>query len=408
MRVRMMLALALLLATGGTSSAADRAQGDHRRHMGAAKASVCAEASLRCADKATPFFASDGSLWLAWSGNGRVAVQRSTDLGRSFSAPVFVNGREEKLDAGADTRPQIVKDKTGRIVVAYTVARGAHYDGEVLVAQSDSTATSFEIPRPLTRDGASQRFVSFALDPDGRVFAAWIDKRNLAAAKRAGEKYDGAALAFAWKQDANFAVTHIAQDNTCECCRIGVAFNGSGQPVVLWRNMFEGGVRDHAIMTLTERAPGPVYRVAVDDWKIDACPHQGPSLAIGENGTYHATWFTEGRVRQGLFYAWSHDGGRNFAAPLSIGNQERQPSRPFVLASAGRVWLVWKEFDGTKSVVNAMVSRDDGVTWSKERTIAETANASDHPLLIAQGPNVFLSWLTEKEDYRLISLETVR
>jgi hypothetical protein len=36
------------------------------------------------------------------------------------------------------------------------------------------------------------------------------------------------------------------------------------------------------------------------------------------------------------------------------------------------------------------------------RTVAETADASDHPLLIARGDHVFLSWLTKNEGYRLI------
>ena len=365
----------------------------------------CKEVALKCADKATPFFAADGALWVAWSANGRVAVQRSADLGRSFSAPLFVNRQPEKLDAGADSHPQLVVDAKGGIVAAYTLAVGADYAGKVFVARSNASRTDFDPPQPLTDNTASQRFVAFALDPSGEVFAAWIDKRNLVAAAMAKQKYDGAALAFAWSNGSKeFEVTRIAQDNTCECCRIGVAFAGDHKPAVMWRNMFAGGVRDHAVMTFEGNKPGPVYRVAVDDWKLDACPHQGPSLAIAANGTYHATWFTEGRNRQGLFYARSTDGGRMFSAPMAVGDKENLASRPFVFALADTVWLAWKEFDGEQSVVSIMESKDDGVTWTKRREVARTTDASDHPLLVSRGKDIFLSWATLNEGYRLIKV----
>jgi len=61
-------------------------------------------------------------------------------------------------------------------------------------------------------------------------------------------------------------------------------------------------VRDHAVMTFAgPDKPGPVYRVSDDDWAIDACPHHGPSLAVTRDGTYHAAWFTSGRVRKAFF-----------------------------------------------------------------------------------------------------------
>jgi hypothetical protein len=75
-----------------------------------------------------------------------------------------------------------------------------------------------------------------------------------------------------------------------------------------------------------------------------------------------------------------------------------------VLATSTAVHLVWKEFDGDKSLVRWEVSHDGGRSGSAARTVAETADASDHPLLIARGSRVFLSWLTKNEGYRLIPL----
>ena len=102
-----------------------------------------------------------------------------------------------------------------------------------------------------TRPASASR--SRASTPTGRVFAAWLDKRNVAKARAAGRAYPGAALAYAWEDgDADFGNTAIALDNTCECCRLGLAFAGAGRPAVVFRNIFPGSVRDHGVITFRD------------------------------------------------------------------------------------------------------------------------------------------------------------
>ena len=230
-------------------------------------------------------------------------------------------------------------------------------------------------------------------------------------AKARDETYVGAALAFAWSNDHGSIIseTRIAQDNTCECCRLAIAFVAPGRPAIAFRNVFGGTVRDHAVMTfLDPQTPGPIHRISVDDWKTDVCPHHGPSLAISADGTYHVTWFTDGLARKGLFYARSSDGGATFSEPMPVGRSDRNPAHPYLIAVKGALWLVWKEFDGEKTTVSVMTSHDDGRTWSAAKIVAETSNASDHPLLLSRGGRVFLSWQTQAEGYRVISLEDAR
>jgi sucrose-6-phosphate hydrolase SacC (GH32 family) len=111
-------------------------------------------------------------------------------------------------------------------------------------------------------------------------------------------------------------------------------------------------------------------------------------------------WYTNGKVRKGLFYARSHDGGRTFSEPVSIGRPDRNPTRPYVVANARETALVWKEFDGEKTTVNLMISNDDGATWSAPKAISSTTDTSDHPLLVSDGRRLFLSWMTKADGYR--------
>jgi hypothetical protein len=357
---------------------------------------------------ATPAFAPDGTLWLARAEADRVEVAKSGDLGRTFSAPVSVVPQRIKVDWGPDTRPMIVVDRTGHLVVTYAIFQDERFNGRVYYTRSTDGGRSFAPPRPITTDETSQRFPSMTIDSDGRVFAAWLDKRNAASAIAAGKSYPGAALAYGWSNDdgQTFTDSRIAIDNTCECCRLGVALAGPGRPALLFRNIFDGSIRDHALVAFKgPTEPGPLRRVSIDDWKIEACPHQGPSLAIAADGSYHAVWFTDGTVRRGLFYARADNGDAAFSPPRALSAPELQPSRPYLLATGDTLHLVWKEFDGKRTHVRWEVSRDSGRTWSAPRTVADTEDASDHPLLVAHQSRTYLSWLTKREGYRLIPLE---
>lgn len=373
-----------------------------------ASEAVCDDTALRCASKVTPTFSPDGTLWLTWMAGGQISVANSKDAGRSFSTPVQVTKERLNLDWGPDARPKMVVDRSGGIALAFSIFRDKAFNGQVLTTRSADGGKSFSLLRPITSSNESQRFEALALDADGAVFAAWLDKRNRVPARARGQKYAGAGLFVASSRDAGvtYSESLLTQDNTCECCRLGLAFAGPGRPVVVFRNIFEGGVRDHAIVTFSDSATsGKVYRVSRDDWQINACPHHGPSLSVSPAGTYHVAWYTGGKVRKGLFYARSGDGGKTFSEPVSIGRPERNPTRPYVLAGPREAAMVWKEFDGEKTTVTLMTSRDDGATWSTPKAIASTTDTSDHPLLVSDGRRSYLSWMTKADGYRIQPIE---
>lgn len=392
-------AIALMLLQGS-------AWGQMSHHH--ASEATCETTELRCASKVTPTFSADGTLWLAWMAGGQISVARSKDGGRTLSTPTQVTQGKLDLDWGPDARPKIALDRKGDVAVAFSAFRDKAFNGEVFYSRSGDGGKTFTSPRPITDNTESQRFEALGFDADGTLFAAWLDKRNRVPVQKAGKKYEGAALFFASSKDGgdSYSKARMVVDNTCECCRLGLAFDPSGHLVVVFRNIFEGGIRDHAIVTFTDQGlPGDVHRVSEDDWQITACPHQGPSLSIAANGTYHVVWYTNGKARKGLFYAQSRDGGKTFSQPMPIGEPGRGPSRPYVLTGPKGTAIVWKEFDGEKTSVNLVTSVDDGKSWSQPRAIATTADSSDHPLLVSNGRQTYLSWMTKADGYRLKSIE---
>ena len=87
--MRPLLALAALVLFGSTAAA----QHQHGK-----------PGSTPEAFTATPAFGSGGTLWVVRPNVDRIVVQRSTDLGKTFTAPVAVTPEPMNLDWGPDAR----------------------------------------------------------------------------------------------------------------------------------------------------------------------------------------------------------------------------------------------------------------------------------------------------------------
>ncbi|MBV8851545.1 MAG: exo-alpha-sialidase [Methylobacteriaceae bacterium] len=379
--------------------------GSHAMSGMSPHAGACTEPVPQCASSATPLFDKEGALRVIYAVGGRVYVARSGDDGRTFQPPVAISSAPANIDESNEGRPTLVMSQAGVMAAAWSIWRDKQWNAMVLFSRSLDGKT-FSPPRPLAKS-VSQRFPSLGFASDGTLWVTWLDKRNIASAKAAGDTYEGAALALSVSHDdgANFSPSVIVSDRTCECCRISLAFDPDGGPVASWRQIYGKNFRDHEVGRFGADAKSVNgIRVSEDNWAIDACPHHGPSLSIDAAGTRHIAWYTGGGVRKGLFYA--HEAGQNaaFSAPQPFGDNERTAQHPQVLAHVGALVRAWKEFDGETTAILFQASYDNGDAWTPAKTIATTRDASDHPILIAKGERIFLSWLTKEEGYRLMPL----
>jgi hypothetical protein len=314
---------------------------------------------------------------------------------------VRVNPQPERIAADGDNRPKIVAGPDGTVYVTYTAHLSQPYVGNIRLSRSTDGGRSFSTPVTVNdnRDPISHRFESFVLAENGRLHIVWIDKRDQATADKG---YAGAALYYADSTDGRqVGENRKVIDHSCECCRIALALDRDETPVIAWRQIFATNTRDHALQRLDGRSP--LIRIAEDNWDIDACPHQGPALAISASGTYHVAWFTNSPTRQGLFYARSTD-RTAFGEALAFGNAQAQPAHPALLALGDDIYLAWKEFDGKRATVRAMLSTDDGAQWSAPWIVAVAAGGSDHPQLVRDDESAYLSWNAQREGYRLLAL----
>lgn len=377
------LAASALLAGAGAASAAEHAHGG----LGA-----------------SAVFDAQGRIWAAYRDHGRVVVRVSDDLGGSWSGPRFASPEGEPVAADGDARPKVAIGPGGEVFVTWTRPLSRPYTGEIRFARSTDGGRGFSdaITVHTDRQEITHRFDALAVTAEGRVVVAWIDKRDLEAARARGEPYRGAAVYAASSADAgrSFGPDFKIADHGCECCRIALLPRADGSIAALWRHVFEPDIRDHALASF--RPDGQVQfmrRATFDDWRVDACPHHGPSLAEDAEGRLHAVWFTLGPRAPGVHYGRLREGG------VDAGRQVGDAAAAHAdLAVTGmRLAVAWKAFDGERTWLRALVSGDGGEHW-EELPLAATEGASDQPRVLAHDGRLFVFWHTRERPLGVWSL----
>ena len=171
----------------------------------------------------------------------------------------------------------------------------------------------------------------------------------------------------------------------------------------MWRHVFEPNERDHALARLKpDGKVDSVQRATFDRWKVDGCPHHGPSLVVDAKGVRHAVWFNQKDGAGRVFY------GRLIPGPEIQVEGQRAVGGPRaahadMAAAGGRLAIAWKEFDGERTQLRAMTSADGGNNFA-EIALASTEGASDQVRVIRRHDKLFAFWRTEKEGFRLFPL----
>ena len=311
------------------------------------------------------------------------------------------------IAAHDEYRPKIAVDGQGVIYVSWTQNLAKRHTGHIRFSRSTDGGKHFSAPVIVNDnlDEIGHRFDSLLVGQNGQVLVTWLDSRDREKAKAANQPFKGTAVYFSVSNDsgAHFSANQALALHSCECCRIATALDADNLPVVLWRHVFDGTIRDHALIKFSDwQTPGPIQRVGDENWKIDACPHHGGALSIASDGVYHATWFSGAADKQGLFYGYSKDRGQHFSPAFQFGGVGAK--HPHVLSLGQRVGLVWTVFDGSRNQAKALLSADGGMSWSQPLLVASSAAKADEAFLVADGDRMLLSWQTG-EGYQLVELK---
>lgn len=362
-----------------------------------------------CAKTMTSVFDTQGRLWSVWSNDEFLYVNYSDDKGKTFSNGVKVNTIAEKVSARHEHRPKIKISKNGNIYLSWTVKLKKRFTGNIRFSKSIDNGKTFSQPITVNdnRDIISHRFDTLGVNKNGDIYISWLDKRDKQKAELNSEKYNGAAAYFAVSvnEGISFSQNYKLADNSCECCRMTMDFDQRDFPVIAWRHIYGDNIRDHSIVNFKNRLePNAPTRLSKDNWKIDGCPHHGPSLSISDENIYHAVWFNDAKHKHGIFYANSHDSGKSFSESLAIGQYNNNASHADIATLDQSVYIVWQEFNKPTHQLYIMVSNNNGRNWSKPQLLSSTIKMPDYPFVIIDKKQVYVSWYIPGEQYKLLSI----
>jgi hypothetical protein len=386
------------------SAAIAQAHSGHHQQKATVRTNTCSAPSPECAETVTPAADGEGRLWLAFANDKTLYVQeRKTD--GSFGKALVVNQKPETILNQGETRIRLAFGAPGNLYVVWVTPQQKQYSSNIRFSYSTDNGEHFSTPVTINQDHweTMHNFPVLAVNTKRQVFIAWLDMRSMAKAMAEGKSmaHDVTAdIYYNWSNDggAHFQKQdQLIKAAACLCCHMAMALNAEGLPYLFYRDVYPGSERDHSLVRFVSSAQWlPPKRISFDHWVLHGCPEEGPAL-LRAQGRLHFLWFDKGLVH----YRYMQNG--KLSVVKTVG---KKGSKHVTLAAAnGVLYRGWQRYADNAMEVWLQTSSDGGDHWSAVQRIAATSGTSDYPLLVSDGNQVWLSWLTHDEGYRLLPLQ---
>ncbi len=249
-------------------------------------------------------------------------------------------------------------------------------------------------------------FASVVELPGGSVGVVWLDGRN-------SEFFDNdptsgtmtlryAAYDSNWKQTADVEIDHIV----CECCPTSAVVTSDGL-LTAYRDRTLEEVRDIVVSRLEGGKWTTPAVVGKDDWKIEFCPVNGPSIAA--NGRAAVTgWFTVKNDQGQSYAAFSSDAGRTWGMPIRLDDGGSLGRVDVELLDDGSAVASWVEYaEGRTELrfrrINASGERSAPIAVAP----VSGGRASGYPRMARRDNELIFAWTdTGTEDGGQLLLQT--
>jgi hypothetical protein len=326
-----------------------------------------------------------------------IYIATSRDGGASFGAPRRVNDVAGDSGASGEQPPRVAIGPDALHVI-WPAKRGRH---AISYARSTDGGLTFSNATDIPSAGlrGARGWATLGVDDDGTVHMLWLDGR----ASVKPEATAGAPMHHhdprqdiyhaTWRQAGGITEKRVAE-NVCFCCKTALALS-RGRVHAAWRQIYPGSIRDIAFARTAAGAGTftPSTRVSADNWELDGCPDDGPSVAVDEAGSTRIVWPTlvpGPTPRKGIFYAASNDGA-SFTPRLQLDSGEADPAHPQIaMTSGGTSVAVWDEIaDGSRRIVLRRVD-NAGRPGSQEILSADAGGI--YPAVVAVPDGFVVAW----------------
>lgn len=345
----------------------------------------------------------DGTVYLSWLepvSAGVTALKFASFDGAKWSAAQTIRAGNDFFVNWADFPAMAVHpSKRGALAAHWLQRHGANsyaYDVRVVTSMDGGKTWGTPTAPHVDRSSTEKGFVVFWPETEG-FGAAWLDGRKAdKAATLPVQEMQLYATSSAGRAQA--AETRL-DDRACDCCQTAAAVTTTG-PIVAYRDRSSSEVRDIAVVRRVMGKWTAPRLVHDDNWKINACPVNGPSIAANGNRVVLA-WYTAADDAPRVKVAFSDDAGATFGAPTQVDEGTPAGRVATVLLADGSALVSWIERDRGEaaSVRVRRVTADGklGVPTTVAASSAGAANrqearASGFPRIATAGAYVYFAW----------------
>ena len=338
--------------------------------------------------------APDGRVHMSWlePADSGYALRFATLDGRRWSAAQTIRAGRDFFVNWADF-PSIEVLDGGRLAAHWLQRNGTGtYAYGVRVSQSADGGKTWGAAVTPHRDSSQSEHGFVAMWRErGQLGAVWLDGRKFG---KAGHDASNEMMLISTTIDPTGRLGPEVRldERTCDCCQNSAAMTVDG-PIVAYRDRSPDEIRD---IFVTRRVGGtwtPGVAVHADNWKINACPVNGPSIAASDRRVAVA-WFTAANDSARVKVAFSDDAGATFGAPVRVDGGTPAGRVDVELLPDGAALVTWIERTGgdTAAVRARRVGRDGRVGTAMTVAASSAARASGFPRTVITGSDVVFAW----------------
>lgn len=340
--------------------------------------------------------ASDGTFYVAWVNHDAkqadVMLARFNHEGAQQGAAVRVNQQAGVATAWRGDQPSVAVASDGAVYVLWTarVDAGDKHGTDVYLSVSKDRGQSFasEVKVNDDKEPNAHGMHSLAIAKDGRIYAAWLDERNVhqpqPSTKAEGHHMESnrdVYMSYSTDGGRTFAANHKVAAEACPCCKTSLTVAADGTLYTGWRQVLPGNYRHIAVASSADGGTTFSQPVIVSDdhWVLQGCPVSGPSLSVDSaSGNLKVVWYAAGEgSAPGVYFAQSADKGRTFS-PRQLLSQETVRGTPSLSAN----FAVWQGADRVETKMRELGNNSSALSVAANAELP-SATYTDNKLFVA-------------------------
>jgi hypothetical protein len=336
--------------------------------------------------------------WVEKIGEKRYALRTALRDNRGWSEAQTVAQGENWFVNWADF-PSVIALDDGSLAAHWLVKSGSGtYAYNVNIARSKDGGKTWSKPivPHLDNTQTEHGFVSLIPLSNGTVGAIWLDGRNMKDMKDNHDDDTPSRVSMTLRYAAIDGMGSISDDaqldeRVCECCQTSAALTSDGV-IAVYRDRSPSEIRDIYAVRQSNGSWGTPQLVHADNWAINGCPVNGPSIAA-DGRRVAVAWFTGANDAPRVKIAFSNDAGTTFGKPIQVEEANAVGRVDALLLPDGSALVCWMAGTVESGEIKVRRVLSDG-TLAPASVIAKTdiSRSSGFPRMARLGDEVHFAW----------------